>query len=45
VLHVNADCWSAGGAANVAMNVSSLGGEAVVVGVIGPDAAGERLQG
>jgi D-beta-D-heptose 7-phosphate kinase/D-beta-D-heptose 1-phosphate adenosyltransferase len=32
-----------GGAGNVACNVRALGGEAVVVGVVGRDAAGERV--
>ncbi len=33
-----------GGAANVARNVTALGGRATVVGMIGPDMAGQRLQ-
>lgn len=33
----------AGGAANAATNVASLGGKAVLVGVVGKDEAGERL--
>jgi rfaE bifunctional protein kinase chain/domain len=33
-----------GGAGNVAANVASLGGRAVVFGAIGPDAAGRRLR-
>lgn len=32
-----------GGAANVALNVAMLGGRVDIVGLIGPDAAGERL--
>src|SRR5581483_8122082 len=32
-----------GGAANVANNVAALGGRAELVGIIGADAAGERL--
>lgn len=34
-----------GGAANVAMNVAALGGRAILVGVVGNDAAGEELHG
>lgn len=33
-----------GGAANVATNVTSLGGDAILVGVIGEDVAGSRLR-
>jgi D-beta-D-heptose 7-phosphate kinase/D-beta-D-heptose 1-phosphate adenosyltransferase len=33
-----------GGAANVAHNVTMLGGQAILVGVVGADAAGKRLQ-
>lgn len=32
-----------GGAANVALNLSSLGAEVVLIGLIGPDDAGEKL--
>ena len=35
--------WRLGGAANVAHNVVALGGTVGLVGVVGPDAAGERL--
>jgi rfaE bifunctional protein kinase chain/domain len=34
---------AAGGAANVALNVASLGGQAEIVGVLGSDASGEEL--
>ncbi|WP_073132231.1 bifunctional D-glycero-beta-D-manno-heptose-7-phosphate kinase/D-glycero-beta-D-manno-heptose 1-phosphate adenylyltransferase HldE [Roseomonas rosea] len=34
-----------GGAGNVARNIASLGGEAVLVGVVGQDAAGRELAG
>ena len=44
VLHAAADRWMVGGGANVALNIASLGGEAVIVGVIGCDAAGEQLK-
>jgi len=33
-----------GGAANVALNIQSLGGQAVVAGVVGTDAAGDELK-
>ncbi len=35
----------AGGAGNVALNVRSLGGQTVLIGVTGPDAAAETLRG
>jgi len=35
---------AAGGAANVALNVLSLGGQAEIVGVLGSDASGEALR-
>lgn len=37
--------WVPGGAANVAKNISALGGFAMVLGVVGDDAAGELLAG
>jgi D-beta-D-heptose 7-phosphate kinase/D-beta-D-heptose 1-phosphate adenosyltransferase len=43
VVQFEHDEYRAGGAANVASNVSSLGGEVDLVGVVGRDAAGERL--
>ena len=33
-----------GGAANVALNIATLGGQAVLVGVIGSDAAGDEVE-
>lgn len=45
VLHVAEERAVLGGAANVAANVAALGGEAVLVGVTGADAAGEELRG
>jgi D-beta-D-heptose 7-phosphate kinase/D-beta-D-heptose 1-phosphate adenosyltransferase len=33
-----------GGAANVALNIATLGGQAVLVGVIGNDAAGDEIE-
>jgi len=43
VVHVREERHLLGGAGNVARNVVSLGGEAVVVGVCGRDADGERM--
>ena len=43
VLQVAAERETPGGAANVAANISSLGGSAMLVGVVGEDAAAERL--
>jgi D-beta-D-heptose 7-phosphate kinase/D-beta-D-heptose 1-phosphate adenosyltransferase len=44
VLHATADRSMPGGAANVALNIASLGGQPLVVGVIGCDAAGDKLE-
>lgn len=41
VLHVKGERHVLGGAANVAANIVALGGQALLVGVIGADAAGE----
>ncbi len=38
------DEYRAGGAANVALNVAALGGDASLVGVVGADEAGARLR-
>lgn len=43
VLEFDSHTFVLGGAANVAHNVVALGGEAVLVGAIGDDSAGERL--
>ena len=43
VVEFEHDEYRAGGAANVAMNVRSLGGVVELVGVVGQDPAGERL--
>jgi rfaE bifunctional protein kinase chain/domain len=43
VVEVERRTDAAGGAANAAMNVASLGGRASVVGLVGPDAAGDRV--
>lgn len=43
VVFVEQDRWTAGGAANVALNLKTFGVLTEVVGVIGKDGAGERL--
>ena len=43
VFEASTETTGCGGAANVAQNVESLGGRASLVGVIGEDAAGEKL--
>jgi rfaE bifunctional protein kinase chain/domain len=44
VIDIARDSWTAGGAANVAINIASLGAQCTVFGFIGPDADGERLR-
>ncbi len=44
VLEVVRDEWHPGGAANTARNVRSLGGQAVLVGRVGKDAAADQLR-
>jgi D-beta-D-heptose 7-phosphate kinase/D-beta-D-heptose 1-phosphate adenosyltransferase len=44
VVQVTSQSFHLGGAANVATNVRSLGGEAVVVGVVGHDAEAEHVR-
>jgi D-glycero-beta-D-manno-heptose-7-phosphate kinase len=44
VVEITSQTFRLGGAANVAGNVRSLGGRAVVAGVVGRDAAGDRLR-
>ena len=43
VLEIEAEKTGCGGAANVAQNVASLGGDATLIGVIGKDSEGEKL--
>ncbi len=43
VVDIARDSWTAGGAANVALNIASLGARCAVSGFIGQDDAGERL--
>jgi D-glycero-beta-D-manno-heptose-7-phosphate kinase len=45
VVDIARDSWTAGGAANVALNIASLGARCTVAGYIGRDAAGEQLAG
>src|SRR5216110_3189073 len=44
VVEVTGESFHVGGAGNVARNVRSLGGEAVLVGVVGRDRAAQRLE-
>ena len=44
VLLIEEESAMPGGAANVACNIASLGGEAVLVGAVGADRAGEELR-
>jgi len=44
VVRVTHQSFHVGGAANVASNILSLGGRAVLVGVVGKDASGHRLE-
>ena len=43
VIHVMRESHTAGGAANVALNIAALGGKASLIGSIGDDAAGKTL--
>lgn len=43
VVHIKQDFLVAGGAANVAVNIKTLGGEPILVGMIGDDAAGKDI--
>lgn len=43
VVDIARDSWTAGGAANVALNIASLGARCTVSGFIGQDDAGARL--
>jgi len=43
VVQVREETWVPGGAANVANNISALGGKAYIAGLIGADHAGRRL--
>jgi rfaE bifunctional protein kinase chain/domain len=43
VVDIARDSWTAGGAANVALNIASLGAHCTVAGFIGKDDAGARL--
>ena len=44
VVEVNRESWHAGGAGNVAANLLALGAQAIAIGVIGDDRAGEKLR-
>jgi D-beta-D-heptose 7-phosphate kinase/D-beta-D-heptose 1-phosphate adenosyltransferase len=43
VVDIARDSWTAGGAANVALNIASLGGQCALAGFIGADADGAKL--
>ncbi|MEX2045401.1 MAG: PfkB family carbohydrate kinase, partial [Opitutus sp.] len=43
VVDIARDSWTAGGAANVALNIASLGARCTVAGFFGRDAPGEQL--
>jgi D-beta-D-heptose 7-phosphate kinase/D-beta-D-heptose 1-phosphate adenosyltransferase len=43
IIHVAAERWTAGGAANVAANIAALGGRAMLAGVAGTDPPGATL--
>jgi D-glycero-beta-D-manno-heptose-7-phosphate kinase len=45
VVDIARDSWTAGGAANVALNIASLGARCTVAGFIGDDEAGQKLTG
>ena len=44
VVQIKKETWRLGGAANVASNLLALGANAHILGVIGDDGAGRRLQ-
>lgn len=44
VLRPSGDRSTLGGAANVALNIATLGGQAILVGVVGQDDAGDTVQ-
>jgi len=44
IVHVKQMVETLGGAANVALNIAALGGAAILLGVIGDDAAGDKIQ-
>ena len=45
IVHATNDSWAAGGAANVALNLSGLGVQTAIAGHVGKDEAGDRLCG
>ncbi|MCD4813854.1 D-glycero-beta-D-manno-heptose-7-phosphate kinase [bacterium] len=44
VVHVNKESALPGGAANVAKNITALGGKVILAGVVGRDATGHRIK-
>ena len=45
VIDIARDSWTAGGAANVAINIAGLGAHCTIMGFIGDDPNGSRLRG
>ncbi|MEM9178753.1 MAG: D-glycero-beta-D-manno-heptose 1-phosphate adenylyltransferase [Pseudomonadota bacterium] len=45
VLNIKSQSWVVGGAGNVAVNIADLGGVAELIGLVGNDAAADRLDG
>ena len=43
VVDVSKETWTAGGAANVALNIAALGAHCTVAGYVGPDESGAKL--
>jgi rfaE bifunctional protein kinase chain/domain len=43
VIDVSKETWTAGGAANVALNIAALGARCTVAGYMGPDESGAKL--
>ena len=43
VLSLSKETWTAGGAANVALNLAALGARCTVAGYVGPDESGAKL--
>lgn len=44
VIHINKSEERAGGAANVALNISSLGGQVTLIGIVGKDSLAKNLE-
>src|SRR5438067_11510806 len=44
ILDIHRDEWRLGGAANVANNIHTLSGNAILIGVVGDDSKGQRIR-